>query len=177
MTISTSPFISGILTSGRIPIVSVSGSIASPIATLTGTTGAAFTLPAAIKIPAGSIVKNSRVCVSMHIKRSGANATGLCEVLLGTSNTTSDSLLGRTTINATDGHVGWVFACGLFGTSNTSFISTGTSAPQSSSAGAATLDRSTNINTAADMYINLGMSSTNALDTFNLLAYTVWLEY
>ena len=157
-------------------IANVWGTVASPIATISGSTGTLFTLPADIVIPANIIPDYGRLWVEARVKRTGANATAQLDAYLGTAKTSSDSLLGRVQATATDGHLVWLFSPALFNTSASNFFAGGTSAPQASTGGGTAVDRSTNINRQAVMYVTLGMSSANALDAFALIGYRVWLE-
>jgi hypothetical protein len=152
------------------------GTIASPVATLTGTTGALFTLPSAIAIPANTIGDYDHIHVRARCKRTGANATGQFEVQLGTGAAGSDSLFGRVSINATDGHVGALETQAFFNTSATIFLSNGTVAPMNTTSGTTFIDRNTNVNRGSVMYVTFGMSSANALDSFALLGYHITLE-
>jgi hypothetical protein len=160
----------------EVTVVCLNGTVASPIATYTGGTGGLFTLPATITIPAGFISDHSRLWVSARVKRTGANATGQLDCQIGTGGAGSDSLLGRVQLTGTDGHVGALESCAYFNTSLTSFLANGSAAPQSSTGGGTFVDRSTNVNRAASMFVTLGMSSANAADSFALLALRVTLE-
>lgn len=160
----------------EVTLVCLNSTIASPIATYTGGTGGLFTLPSAIAIPAGFITDHSRLWVSARIKRTGANGTANFDCQLGTGAAGSDSILGRVALAATDAHVGSMESCAFFTTSATTFLAGGTAAPQNSTGGSTFVDRSTNVNRLATMYITLGMVSANAADSFALLALRVTLE-
>jgi len=168
------PFADRLLVSRQI------GSVATPLATLTGSAGALFTFtgagPASIQIPAGLILPNSRVHVEALVKRTGATATANFEAYLGTAGTNGDSLLTRVVMSASDGNGAYMFGEGWFGTSPTSFVATGQVGPGSSSGGNTFIDKTTNINTALPMYLSFGMASSNAADSFALLGLQVIIE-
>lgn len=164
-----------VATNGRV-LAGRNGSIAAPIDNITSSTGRAFVLPAQIVIPAGSIPDNSTLKVTARSKRTNANATALLSAYLGTAGTIADSLLGQVSMNATDGHVGSLDSFAFFSNSLTSFTANGTAAPQSSTGGGTHVDRSTNVNRAATMYVTLAIGTANALDAFALDHYRVVLE-
>lgn len=152
------------------------GSIATPIHTLTSTTGALFTLPADIVIPVGAIPDYCGVRVRALVKRTGANATAQLEAYVGTAKTNGDSLAMRQQLNATDGHVALLDGTAGFSTSTTVFIASGIAGPQNSTSGTICVDKNTNVNRAAIMYVTLGIASANASDSFALLGYKVWID-
>lgn len=161
---------------GIITLASRWGSVASPVATYTGGTGGLFTLPAAITAAAGIISDHSLLRVTALLKRTGANATGQFDCQIGTAGLGSDSLIGRVQSTATDGHVARMEGGAGWSTSQTVFIPFGSAAPQGSTGGGTVVDRSTNINRGAAMSIVFGMSSANALDSYALLGYRIWIE-
>lgn len=161
---------------GIITLASRWGSIATPVATYTGGTGGLFTLPATIPVPAGIIPDYSTLRIRAMLKRTGANATGQFDCQIGTAGAGSDSLVGRVQSTATDGHVALMEASAGWSTSLTVFIPSGSASPQGSSGGGTVVDRSTNVNRAALMYVVFGMSSANAADSYALLGYRVTIE-
>lgn len=162
---------------GRVCLAMRCGTIASPIHSMAGhAVGVLFTLPATITIPAGMIAPQSRVWISGQAKRTGANGTGQFDCQIGTAGAGSDSLVGRVQANATDGHVAVMESVALFSSSTTSFLPRGSASPQGSTGGGTVVDRSTNVNTASAMIVTFGITNANALDTFALHHYAVFLE-
>lgn len=164
---------------GRQSLYYNQGSLASPLATMTGT-GAAqtFTLPETLLIPANIIPPNSKVYAEVIIKR-GGTAQGFTEVVcLGTANTcvSDQSFIGQTIANV-DGNETRLFGAAQFFNSATSFLSMGSLVPNSTTTANQILKIS-QINTAADMYVSIGCSNTTfiAPDIANLISYHIWIE-
>ena len=169
------------LLAGRLCILQRWGTVATPLDTKTGATDHVFTLPATPTIPAGLITPYSQVFIRAFCKRTNANATAQFEARIGTLNSSSDNLALRVSLNATDNHVGRLDGPVLIGDFSggkaTQFISNGVIVPQSSTgAGSSYADRTTNFDTSAQMYVNFGVGSANASDSFSLHGYAVYLE-
>lgn len=158
----------------EVTIAQAAGLIASPLATRTSDGAFAVT----IAVPAGTCTGGGRLHIEAYCKRTGATtAAATLGIYLGTAGTTSDSLVGTVTINQTDGHVGRADTGAYFdGSSTTSFLAGGTAQPQSSTGGGSVVTRSTNVNTAATMYVTIAIGTVNAPDSYALLAYRVVME-
>lgn len=164
---------------GRQTLYYRQGTLVSPLVTATGN-GAAQTLvlPENLLIPAGLIPPHSKVYMESFVKRGGTAGAMTCVCALGINNTvvTDLSFIGNT-IAATDGNEVRHFGAAQFGTSTTSFISTGSLLPNQTTTANQTL-KNTQVNTAADMYVSIGCSNTSFIspDTMNLISYHVWIE-
>ncbi len=160
--------------SGRLTIAHEQGLMASPIATITGSTGAQFTLPGGnVQIPANLIKEDYRVEVESQVIRTGATATANANVRIGTAGTTADSRMGARSLAATTLTSLRSFDFAAFSTSTTAAVAT---VGQQINSGATTMaDITTNINTAALMYVSFDISASNVADTFDLIGYRVTL--
>ena len=157
---------------GSVVVGQVSGSLAAPIATLTGVTSGIFTHPT-VKFPAGMLVSGvSKINIEALVSRVGANGTGLIRVAFGTDAVPDD--------------VEWVYGLAMAATNlqvlriNTDFFpGNGTAfvenwAPLNTVSVDSVSDRvSAKFNTLQDQYLNFRLSAANALDSFKLLAYRV----
>lgn len=160
--------------SGRVCIARASGSLATPLATISGSTGASFALSAITIPPALLIPGKSAVLVSAHIRRRNANATAVALARLGSLNTTSDNTLFGVTSGATNNQDIDIFGRAAIATQTTfSAMLFGSPAAWSNTA---TVDRSTNFDTSVANYVQLGISSASASDAFDLIDYSVWVE-
>lgn len=160
-------------------LASFVGSAATPVDNKAGPLLAVkFALPgsADIAIPDSSIADNSRICVRARVKRhSGTNSSVTVTAWLGTANTTGDSVIGQLSLAATANHVAWLEAEALFSSASGSFYATGTAGPQTSGLFSAIGDKSTNVNRAAVMKVNIGLSVGNSGDSFDLIDVLVWV--
>jgi hypothetical protein len=159
-----------------IPIVQRNGSVASPLVTLTGTTGTAFTLPVVPTLPAGICQANTRLRLSATVQRTGANGTANLDVYLGTAGTTSDSRVERIAYAATTLQIVNLDVTVVFTSSATVATSLGKYATNTAGTDNQFGDVNTNINTAATMYLTLALNASNALDSFAIIQYKVWIE-
>ncbi len=161
--------------SGRIPIVRMSGSIAAPLATISNSTGASFTIPA-IAIPAGMLVPaTSSLWASCRIRRTGATASAVGVVRLGNTNTTADNTMFANTGGATDANGIDIFSRASIATTTT-YCAAVLGAPNAWTA-SPDVDRATNFDTSTINYVQFGISTANIADSFALLDYAVWIEY
>lgn len=147
----------------------------------TGAATHSFTLPLACVIPAGMITPHSRILIQGLCRRSGATATANFDATLGSTNSSSDNVAVRVSMNATDNHVARLYASAMVGEFSagkaTSYLANGVVAPHNSTAaGSSYADRTTNFDTSVANYINFGISSANAADSFSLHSYSVHLE-
>lgn len=150
-----------------------SGSVASPLATISGTTAASFSISGGDPtIPLGLLRATSKIHVEALVKKNGANATANLQALVGTADTSADASMGTQVITIGDGSTARLFQDGWF-SSTTNFIGLGTSVPNQSNSNATFTDRSTNVNTAAVMFVSFRITSGNASDTYDLLAVSV----
>lgn len=156
-------------------IANKQGSVASPLGTVSSSTGALFSANHQATIPANTITPNSFMLVQALVTRSGANATANIRAYLGTAGTNSDSVLGQLAFAATDGQKAWLFSMGGFSSSVSSFLATGALAPQGTSTTGTFGDQSANFNPAAQMTLSLGISNANAGDSFSLLSWSALL--
>lgn len=153
---------------------SQAGSIASPISSFTGVTSSLFTIdqpvfPGGLLVPTRTIIEIDGI-----VRRSGANGTATLNIHFGTAKTSADPTVYAFTLGATN-LLDQPFSVrlavqGINAVSATNWIARG-------GAGSASvvLDKSTNINTAADMGISIGVASANAADSFALLQLTTRL--
>ncbi|MDN5752328.1 MAG: hypothetical protein L0H15_03475 [Nitrosospira sp.] len=165
---------------GVVKLASKWGTVASPVATISGSTGALFVptggsgsliIPASMLIPEHSVLRARAV---MH--RRGINGTATARIYLGTAGTSSDDTAYSLGIAATDTleirpdvEIGVVASASMTGTNWMAPGSTGSSPT-------AVTAMTTNINTAAAMTLSFGMDNANALDSFDLIGYSVLLE-
>lgn len=164
---------------GRITIKSVYGLNATggQIANISGATSGIFAIAGGCKIPSGMIIPHSRVYIQADGYKSGANATASAIVYIGSTNSSSDSYVVNQTVSIANG-TNFIASCAArFGTATDRFNSRlwqgeGVSAASNNSLS----DRTVNVNTNADMYVNVGIASANPSDTFNLVTLQVVLE-
>lgn len=162
---------------GRVSLASRSGSVATPISTISAATFGKFTLPENIKIPAGCIVHGQTTLeVVVTLRRRGTAATNQFIVYVGSTNSTSDSASIAVTTTATNNQDCNMYPVIGFPSSGTMLTSTWSGIANTTS-GADNADRTTNINTAVDMFVNFGVFSGNAADSYDLLAYRVALVF
>jgi hypothetical protein len=148
-----------------------SGSIASPIQSITGNTGAVFT-SAQTTIPAGLLIVGAQIEVWAHVRRVGANGTGNFNACIGTSGTASDANILGFGLAATT-NLEYV-PCPMVDVPNATTVSS-TAFMQIGGATAAgpSSENTANFNIAASMSFSFYTSSTNALDSFNLIKYRI----
>lgn len=158
---------------GRQNLLTRSGSVATPFATLPiGTTAGAFTLTGLNKIPAGLLLAGvSRLEIRPHFRRAGATAALTLNVRLGTTNSTSDSLVTTLSVTAVSPEARIYTELGVSGA--TTFTTLLTLIFQTIQAATA-VDRSTNFAAASDNFITIDISGANALDgPFSLVSLEV----
>lgn len=176
MTAVVNPIVAGTFQTGIIPIIARNGTVASPLVTQTGNTGAAFTLPVTPTILPGMLGPQSRLRIQVIGQRTGATATANFDVYLGTARTTSDSRVIRVAYAATTLQIIQIDTAVQFGTSTTAAMSTGKQSINSAGTDNQFGDLSTNLNTAATMYVTIATNSANAADSFSIISYKVWIE-
>lgn len=170
------PVIAGVNANSIVPIIQQNGSVATPLATISSSTGATFTLPVVPTIPAGTLSAHTRLRAAFTVQRTGANGTANLDCYLGTLGTVSDSRIIRVTYAATTLQVIDLDVTSIFTSTTTVTTSLGKYATNSAGVDNQYGDFNTNINTAATMKVTLGISSSNTLDSFALIQYRVWVE-
>lgn len=151
-----------------------SGSIASPIATLTGITAGLFTGGKSnLSIPAGTFKVGDHLTGGCKIRRTTATAVHTANIYMGTAGTSSDSNLSNiTTSGATINFDQNMYFLGSF--PSTTVFSTNNNAPfNANNTAGLFVDRSTNMNIAAAMTLSFGISVGNASDSYSLIEW--WL--
>jgi hypothetical protein len=160
---------------GRMQLAQRNGTIASPVATLTGVTAGSFTLPVIPRVLASMLFPHSRVVVNAHLRRTTATATAITLIRLGTTGGAADSAITSASMAATANQDWHPFASAVFGSSATEFSSAAATTFNGLSTGQG-VDRSPNVNTADAMEVSIGITSANTADSFSLISYAVWLE-
>lgn len=151
------------------------GSVANPIATLTGN-GAAqlFGSPlAGLRIPAGLIIPGrTKVRIEGYWYKTGSTAAAVCACYLGTTNSLSDSLIGNQSIGPAATSL-WRQYTELFFADADRFTESYNGAVGAPQGAQTTSTRTTNINTAANMFLNWGSSNAAVGDGLLLLSAAV----
>jgi hypothetical protein len=154
------------------------GSLATPLATYTGGTGAKVSLPAGnLVVPAGFLIPgSSRVSGTVRVRKRGTAAATNVYLLFGTANTSSDAAVGLVSpanSNNQDAELGCevdIITSTLLTSSNRlTMWNTGTTAISS--------DISSNINISAAMYFSLAVGGHNAADSLDIIAYKITAEF
>lgn len=151
---------------------------AGHIAQISGATSGTFAIPGGLKIPEGMIRSGTKISMQVEATKVGANGTANCTVTLGTLNSASDGAMSSLAVSAATGTQIFASCAARFGVSTTKFNTRnalGEGVSQASSANVMQ-DRTSNINTAADMWVNVNINSANAGDVFNLVGIQVKLE-
>lgn len=165
---------------GRAIIKGVFGLVAAggQIAQLSGVSSGVFAIPGgSVKIPTGMILPHSRLYTQADGFKSGTNGTANWRVFLGTTNSVSDSQITTFNLSNTNGINAVGSGAARFGTATDRFNSRNWQG-EGITAGSNTsmIDRLGNVNTNADMWLNVGVTDANVLDTFNLITLQVVLE-
>lgn len=148
------------------------------IAQISGVTSGTFAIPGGLKIPAGMIRNGTKISVQLEATKVGGNGTASTTVTLGTLNTASDSSVIGLNVSIGTGMQVLISCAARFGSSATKYNTrnyVGEGVSQASMANVMQ-DRTSNINTAADMWVNVNINSANAGDVFNLIGIQVKLE-
>lgn len=176
MTVVINPSTSGVVLNSRIPIAQRNGTVATPVATISGSTGTAFTLPLSPLLPPGILANHSQLRIRAVMQRTGANGTANFDAYLGTSNSVSDSRIARVSTAATTLQIVVLDVAAWIGTSSTVVVAHGGLQYNNAATNGQFGDQNTNINTAALMYATLAINTSNALDSFALISYEIWIE-
>lgn len=168
MAAKTNPLVSGNLT--FTPEVSLSGTLATPLSTISGSTGAIFS---GSNIPVVFGANDLSVGDAIHIyalaRKRGANGTAVFRAHFGTNNSTLDG--NAEDISLTNANNQDVCASSLILiTSNTVALVNPNVAWNSQGTDRF---RELTINLNAPLYLNFAIGSANALDSFDLLSVRV----
>ena len=165
---------------GRAVIKDLFGLLATGghVAQISGATAGLFAIPAGgCKIPAGMIIPHSRLYIQADGIKSGANGTASFIVYLGATNSVADSLAINQGVSIGNNTNALATTAARFGTATDRYNSRNWQGEGVSSASQISMsDRIGNVNTNADMFVNVGVAAANAADVFNLTALQVVLE-
>ena len=164
---------------GRAVIKDLFGLIAAggQIAQLSGITAGLFAIPGGCTIPVGMLIPHSRLYIQADGIKSGANGTANFIVYLGTTSSASDSAVVNQGVSIGNNTNALTTTAARFGTATDRYNSRTWQGEGISNASQNSMsDRIGNVNTNADMYVNVGVASANAADIFNLTALQVVLE-
>jgi len=147
------------------------------IAQLSGISSGIFTIPGGCKIPAGMIIPHSRLFVQADGYKTGANGAANWRIFLGTTNSTADSQMTTFNILNTNGINAVGSGAARIGTATDRYNSRNWQG-EGLTAGSNTSmsDRLGNVNTNADMWVNVGVTDANTADVFNLVTLQIVLE-
>lgn len=151
------------------------GSIATPISAFTGVASSQFVINQPV-FPAGMLVPGvSEIRTKIRLRRTGATATATINVHLGTAKSSSDPVVYAFTYAATN--LLDIIAAPSIQIPETGRVMGTNWQPEGGSGNTSTfLDRTTNINTLADMGLTVSISGANAADAFALLGISVELR-
>ena len=149
------------------------GTLAAPLGTITGSTGALFSasgLP--YQFPANTLAVGDMIQVFALVRKRTATATATARLLFGSSNSASDSAvvdISMTNADKQDAclmtYIHIVSATGILANPNVAQNSQGTDR-----------FREFVIDTTAINYLNASVGSASASDSFDLLAYKIWIH-
>ena len=162
---------------GRALIKQALGTLASPVAVVSGAAAGFFSIPGGSpKLPAGMIIPNSRVVGHAEVKKEGTGGNFVLGFRLGTSS--DDGSMMAVSYGPSAAGDCFVTAAANFGASKTAFSTLNTNSPYqtSFSPGTAIFDKEYLVNTAVDMNVLIDISNGNAADTYKLINFSVWLE-
>lgn len=164
---------------GRISISQQWGYYSTPLSVISGATAGNFTIPNGNpKIPAGMIIPGSTLRCKSALRKVNANATVVFSAQVGTNGGSADAVLATTTSSASTNLDVTLAGAARFGSQTTRLSSiqrVGDGFTQGSTTGAGN-DGTAGVNTAADMYLSIRVSSGSASDIFNLIGYELSLE-
>ena len=148
------------------------------IAQISGATSGTFAIPGGLKIPAGILCNGAKISAQVEITKVGGNGTATATVTLGTLNSALDSSIVGQNMSIGTGMQALISCAARFGSSTTKFNTrdyVGEGITQASVANVMK-DRTSNINTGADMWVNVNINSANTGDVFNLIGIQVKME-
>lgn len=164
---------------GRAIIKDLFGLVATGghIAQISGTTAGLLAIPGGCKIPAGMVIPHSRLYIQADGIKTGGNGTASFIIYLGTTNSVADSLALNQAVSIGSNTNALSTTAARFGTATDRYNSRNWQGEGISSASQISMsDRIGNVNTNADMFVNVGVAAANAADVFNLTALQVVLE-
>lgn len=160
---------------GSFVLRSNGGSVANPIASMTGVTSGIFSIPGGMPtIPSALLDQGDSIFVRGRVFKTGANATANMVVRLGTAGTASDSDIYSVAFDNTSTRV--ISLDGVIHVYSSSVVGAGAATNRGTDAIQTSIgatDYTTNINTAAAMYVHFAIGSANTSDTFSLLGYSI----
>ena len=149
-------------------------SLSSPLATLSGVTGGLFSAAGfPYSFAPGALANvNDVLHVMAMVRKRGANATATVNAYLGVNNSTADGKIGALlATNVTDQDV-FLVATMFVGSATNGIANQG--AAWNSQGQSRFFDVA--LTPASTMYLNIGVTGANALDSFDLLAVRHWIE-
>ena len=156
---------------GHVVLLNKWGSVAAPLAIVTGAADMQFSLPISL-IKAGLIIPDGALTTIAWVRRTGAAGTAYVNTRLGILNGYTDAILGNQTLSATDAAA---LRINILSTpSLTSLASLAGISPGSS--GSSAVVSSNNFNLASDMNFSIHIRSANAADSFSLIGYQLIQE-
>lgn len=165
---------------GRALHCSASGTLAAPLATVTGAPGK-LVLPAGDRVSGGSILLpvglpliGQGIGVEAKLRHRGTGGTWTAVCRCGTSDSSSDNSMVNQTGAATDNQ-DLIMDQDMEVVTATSFIAATFLTPNSPSAGGLSL-KTTNFNNASQLYVSFYVSTLNAADSVDLISYRVYLN-
>ena len=162
---------------GRVLLGSDFGSLAAPIATISGVTSGGFVLPLENpSIPANLLPVGARININVMLRRRGANATASWSTRLGVNGGAGDQQVLNLSTSASDSK-DYSANLSLGITSSGSFTTQGWLAPQASGTSAIADKVNAAIDTTAEMFVSFDIFNANVSDSFDLISYSVSLEF
>lgn len=150
-----------------------SGSLASPIATISASTAARFSISGGNPtIPANMLLSGtSRINVRALVRKNGANGTWNLNARLGTADSTADQLLQQSSETNVNDRQHYIFT-DAFVSGAAAFTPTNFLVPNSPGTTAAT-DKTGNFSVASANLVSFDISAANASDSFDLVSASV----
>lgn len=158
----------------------VFGTIASPTCTIgAGVTAATlFNTGSTISFPANMLRAGSRIRIMTELARTSGvtHAAATAVIYLGTANNATDPSMAGGTLTDNDGYT--LNMNPKIHVADSTHVVTTYANPfsQGSTINNGVFDKTTNINTASVMYVNVGMGAKDTADIFKLLSLEVWIE-
>lgn len=162
---------------GRVSIGQQHGKVSQPLATLSNTSQGVFTIPGGNPlIKAGMIIPHSRVYLEALTRKEGTGGTaGFYGRLALVGASFPDATFATATIANSNLQCNRFFGSANFGTSKTQFATSQYLAPGSAATNS-TVDKTSQINTDADMEVSMSITPASIADSFSLFGYSIWLE-
>lgn len=159
---------------GSFILAKYAGSVTNPIATLTGVAASKFTLSGGDPtIPANLLIPGSSVITAeMRMRKPSATATVFGAIRMGTAGTTADQIIGQEQLGAGANADQRLKGSVMIDTSTRALFDNLMTDDSMVGANGWT-DTTTNINTAAAMYVIPHVHSGNVADNYSLLGFEV----